>query len=367
MAIYEIQPNKIAKIKPTTFKKQGIKERADLQRLLRAQIDVVAPDTLIIAEEYSDWTDANRRIDLLGVDKDANLVVFELKCTETGGHMDLQAIRYAAMVSTMTFEKAVDAYADYLQSLKSKIDAEASLLEFLNWEEPDEENFAQDVRIVLVSADFSKEITTAVLWLNTQGLDIRCVRMKLYQDGKKKLVDVQQVIPLPETEEYIVQIKEKAEKEKSGRKDRTERHQLREAFWGQLLELSKPMTKLYSKRAPNTSSRLNTSSAGMRYYMNIRKYTTNIQISSAGDKTQKLKAIKAIHKHRKAIEKAFGGRLRWECANAESRCYIACDLDVGGYRTEKDKWSEIHNAMIGNLINMDKVLRPHFNKLPEKQ
>lgn len=49
------------------------------------------------------------------------------------------------------------------------------------------------------AADFSKEITTSVLWLNDQGLDIRCVRLKPYRDNDGNvLIDVQQLIPLPE-------------------------------------------------------------------------------------------------------------------------------------------------------------------------
>src|SRR3546814_14859597 len=82
-----------------------LQERRDLQRLLRENVAVIAPDTLVIAEEYGEWDDSRRRIDLLGIDRDANLVVIELKRTEDGGHMDLQAIRYAAMVSTMRSEE----------------------------------------------------------------------------------------------------------------------------------------------------------------------------------------------------------------------------------------------------------------------
>src|SRR5260221_14709378 len=105
MAFYEITADCLREVPATTVAAAGIRERADLQRLLRQQIEVVAENTLIIAEEFRDWEDSNRRLDLLGLDKDASLVVFELKRTEDGGHMELQALRYAAMVSTMTFEK----------------------------------------------------------------------------------------------------------------------------------------------------------------------------------------------------------------------------------------------------------------------
>jgi len=218
MAIYELNSDRIVKINETTFAQAGLDERKDLQRLLKNQIEVIAPGTLVISEEFGEWEDSRRRIDLLALDKDANLVVIELKRTEDGGHMELQAIRYAAMVSTMTFDKAAEVYAGYLKKTEVEVDARKSMLDFLGWEEPDEENFAQDVRIVLVSAEFSKEITTAVMWLNDRDLDIRCIRIKPYNDNGRSLIDVQQVIPLPEAEEYTIQIREKQQRENVSRK-----------------------------------------------------------------------------------------------------------------------------------------------------
>ncbi len=218
MTLFEINSDKLRKIEETSFAKAGIKERDDLQRLLRKQIEVISPDTLIIAEEFGEWQDSKRRIDLLGIDKDANLVVIELKRTEDGGHMELQAIRYAAMVSTMTFERAIKVYEGYLRKISSDLDAHSSLLEFLEWENGDEDTFAQDVRIVLASAEFSKELTTAVMWLNERDIDIQCIRMKPYLDNDRLILDVQQIVPLPEAEEYQVQIKEKQQRERQARK-----------------------------------------------------------------------------------------------------------------------------------------------------
>ena len=189
MAIYEIAPDSLRALQPTDFAREGLRETTDLQRLLRNQIEVLDLDLLVIAEEFGDWEESKRRIDLLAIDQEANLVVIELKRTESGGHMELQALRYAAMVSTMTFEKAVDIYRSHLQEMGRDDDPESGLLKFLKWDEPNEEPFAQDVRVILASVDFSKELTTTVLWLNQRGLDIRCVRLEPYSDGDRVLLE----------------------------------------------------------------------------------------------------------------------------------------------------------------------------------
>jgi RecB family endonuclease NucS len=90
----------------TNFGIEGIMERKDIQRLLSEQISVLDESLMVIAEEFGDWLDSSRRIDLLCIDSDANLVVVELKRTEDGGLMELQALRYAAMVSAMTFSSS---------------------------------------------------------------------------------------------------------------------------------------------------------------------------------------------------------------------------------------------------------------------
>lgn len=92
MALYEIQPNQLLRVAETSFAVEQLKERQDLQRLLRDRVDIICPDAMILAEEFSGWDQSSRRIDLLALDKDANLVVIELKRTDDGGHMELQVM-----------------------------------------------------------------------------------------------------------------------------------------------------------------------------------------------------------------------------------------------------------------------------------
>ena len=219
MPIYRIEDEQIVPVKPTTFEEQGLKERSDLQALLKSEIEVISPGTLVVAEEFSDWEDSRRSIDLLGIDKGANLVVIELKRTDSGGHMELQAIRYAAMISTLTFDRLVTIYEEYLSRNDAEKDARDELLEFLGWDDPKEEKFGQEVRIVLASAGFSKELTTSVLWLNDHGLDIRCVQMRPCDNDGQILLDVQTVIPIPKAEGYQIGIREKKQRERASIKN----------------------------------------------------------------------------------------------------------------------------------------------------
>jgi hypothetical protein len=216
----------------STFGDLGVFERADLQRRLRDDIRPLGLDLLVIAEEFGEWEDARRRIDLLAIDRDGHLVVIELKRTEDGGHMELQALRYAAMVSSMTFDEVAATYEGHCKKHPAPSDENAdsrtSLVDFLGTPAGDEPVISTEVRILLVSADFGREITTAVLWLNGfDGMDIRCVRLIPYKVGDQVLIDIQQVLPLPEAADYQVKIRRKdaaAAKAHADGKDYTKYH-----------------------------------------------------------------------------------------------------------------------------------------------
>lgn len=214
MALYEMTGDRLASLQQTTFAKEGIRERDDLQRYLAANIEIIDPDLLVICDEFGDWDESRRRIDLLCMDRAGRLVVIELKRSEDGGHMELQAIRYAAMIATMTLAEASAAHARY-RGISEEL-ASGALLDHLDDPGASGESFGADVVIILVSADFSKELITSVLWLNDRQLDIRCVRLKPYKLGKQVIVQSEQVVPLPEAEQFQIRVRAKeAEKRRT--------------------------------------------------------------------------------------------------------------------------------------------------------
>lgn len=358
MALYEINSENLSKITQTTFEQIGLRERTDLQRLLKKQIDVISPNTLVIAEEFGEWEESKRRIDLLGLDRDANLVVIELKRTEDGGFMELQAIRYAAMVSTMTFERVVDIYERYLAKNDDvSTDARTAILDFLEWEEPDEDLFAQDVRIVLASANFSKELTTAVMWLNKRDLDIRCLRVIPYQDNGRILVDVQQVIPLPEAAEYQIQIKEKEQKE---RREKAERQPIPK-FWQTLLALGEGKTLLHNKMSvgekPFIGAR--TGVRGLTFYYVVSKFGSRSELYIDGGGAEANKQVfDKLHSNKEEIERIFGEPLSWQRLDEKRACRIAYVMTNGGYKSDESEWHKIQTEMIEAMVRLEKALSP---------
>jgi len=153
--IYEMTQHRLEAVPQTTYAVAQVRERDDLQRLLRDQIDVVSPDVLLTGEEFEDFVGARRRIDLLGIDTSGRLVVIELKRTDDGGHAELQAIRYAAMVSAMSLDQTVQQRERFAADRGlDEVDSRSVVLAWIGGEEM----LGDDVRIILVAADFGLEL-----------------------------------------------------------------------------------------------------------------------------------------------------------------------------------------------------------------
>ena len=247
MAIYKMTQDmqELTEVLPTSFGEQGVLEREDLQRLLRDKPGVLEEGLLIVSEEFGSWQDSNRRIDLLGLDRQGRLVVVELKRGDTGQHMDLQAVRYAAMVANMTFQQTVDTFQDYLEKRSKEPDgepleedeAETRLRAHLETQGLDNQAIQTEMpRIILVSENFGKELTTCVMWLNDSwmqgtGPEIKCIRLQPHLNVGEILIEATVVVPLPEASDYRTQLRDREQETRSEKSARVQHVPGAEAFY----------------------------------------------------------------------------------------------------------------------------------------
>ena len=363
MPIYELSDVGLIKANVTSFESERLSERYDLQQLLRTSPEVLGKDLLVIAEEFGDWIDSNRRIDLLCVDRDANLVVVELKRTVDGGHMDLQAIRYAAMVSAMTFEQAADT-ARRTHGLEAD-QGSAMLLEHFGWERADDGIFGSDTRILLAAADFGRELTTAVLWLRDRGIDISCIRLQpcRMSDGRL-LIDAQQIIPVAEVAALKTRLGVGVREE---RHKQMLRHTERLEFWDALLVIVRQRKTFHAGRSATDSTWISTGAGkpGFSLIYHVRTADNDVALWIAfgpGQRDRNKRAFAALQIDAEAIQEAFGGHLEWREMPESDACTIV-HIMPGGYRSPKETWAEVHTAMVDAMVNLEAAFRGPINRL----
>ncbi len=206
--------SKVENVQSTSFHSLGVLERSDLQEWIRRNPEVLGEELLIVSMEFSQFAESRDRLDLLAIDKNGRLVVCEFKRDAYAGYADLQSIRYAAMVSTMTLKQLATYYDGYRKKYNelANTDGQTSeeiILDFI--ENDDFTEIDENPRIILCSENFSQEVTTTVLWLNANKLDISCVRLTPHKVHESIILVPTKIIPIAEATEYMILLKEKQE------------------------------------------------------------------------------------------------------------------------------------------------------------
>ncbi len=214
-SIYIVDPStkQTVEVKPTSFSSLAVKERADLQEWLIRNPSVLGEELLLVTSEFNKFDKTDKRLDLLLLDKNAIIVVAELKLDVSGTLADQQAIRYAAFCSTMTMEDVVDLFCK--RGGYDRDQGVNHMCTFLGSEELP--TLSSEPRIMLVAGSFvDQELTATVLWLRKFNLDISCIELTPYQhpaDPSNVLLVPRIIIPLAEASEYQIKLERKERSE----------------------------------------------------------------------------------------------------------------------------------------------------------
>lgn len=223
------QNGKAQHLQPIKMADLGWRERSDLQRWIRAHPDFLESGLLLITEEFADWEGAGGpiadRLDLLFLDQDGRLQVVELKRGAAPERTGSQALVYAAYCNQLRTMDVLEQYARFhkvtAEEADQRVKTHAPMLA---------EDQPGKVRVRLVAEDFPPSVTSTVLFLRELGsggppsakLDIGCTKLTAYAlpDGTH-VVSAQPLIPIPETEEYLVRRRVRQADDESSRQERT--------------------------------------------------------------------------------------------------------------------------------------------------
>ena len=212
---------------PIGLAQAGLRERQHLQEWVIAHPEVLGSSIKIVAFEFGSWTGHSGekerdRLDVLALDGEGHLIVVELKRDKAPDTVEMQALKYAALVSRFTRDDLDRVHARYrTQTSGQEVTVADAATELDAWAEITEETLRLP-KIVLMATDFPQTVTATVVFLHQQlGLDVRLLVFQAYQTANDVLVTVSQHYPPPGIEEFVLSPEvNEAQKAKSGKQNK---------------------------------------------------------------------------------------------------------------------------------------------------
>jgi hypothetical protein len=352
--------NSITAIERKSFASLSYGERKHLQEWIAGSPECLGEDLLIIQKEFDGFDETKERLDLLALDKDGQLVVIENKLDDSGRDVVWQALKYASYCSALTRGKIVDLYRGYLQRHGIDGDPEGLLCEFLEVDDIADTAFnsGPGQRVILIAANFRREVTSTVLWLRNHQIDIRCVRATPYKLNEEVLLNFEQIIPVPEAADFMIGISEKSAEARVNTDSDLARYNRRREFWSACLDRVKASDiRLYDNISPGKDHWLGAGS-GIRscpyeLIFGIREARVQFALSRF-EKAENKALFDALFERKDTIEADFGAPLIWKRLDHKKSCRI--EFSQAFDSSESDGWDEIIDWMIEHLRRLHNAL-----------
>ena len=359
--------NRLHRLDQMRFSDLHLHERSHLQEWLVHMPNALGEKLLIIQKEFSGFDGTNERLDLLALDKDAQLVVIENKIDDSGRDVTWQALKYAAYVSSLTKSQIIDIYQQYLDRRPDGGNAVQRICDFLEVEELDEVvlNQGNDQRIMFVAGNFRKEVTSTVLWLREHQIDARCFKVELYAHNDETFADIQPVIPTPEAADFMISMADKETEARSAQGAQRTSHLIRKEYWTLALEgLREADVALYQNISPTTDHWLSAGSglAFCRYAMIFLKRGLRVEFSFDRPTAEENKWLfDSIYRRREEVEESFGDRLEWLRLDDKKASRIQFGHSCESYLREN--WPDYVKWHVEHIQKLERALREPLGEL----
>ena len=323
-----------------SFSELGLYERQDLQEWISNNPKMLGESLLIIQKEFSGFSDTNERLDLLALDSDGNIVVIENKLDDSGKDVVWQSLKYVSYCAPLTTNEITEIYQKYLGGTGI---ASERICEFLG-----EEDFESvklntgNQRIFLVAANFRKEVTATVLYLNERLLDIKCIKVTPYVDQERLYLDVEQILPVQDAIDYQVRLNAKKQEDAAIRKTESNTKAINREFWERSIPIISQKNPIYKNRTTTSDSWLGGSSgySGIGFNLIARQKVCAIELYIDIGLQEKNKEIfDQIYQMKDEIETITGFEITWRRL-PEKRASRILVINEDFNLTDPDTWEK---------------------------
>ena len=359
--------NRLVRLEERRFSDLNLHERDHLQEWLVQMPEALGEDLLIIQKEFDGFEDTRERLDVLALDKEGRLVVVENKLDDSGRDVVWQALKYVAYCSSLKKAEIVDIYQKYLDRWSKGANAATNLCEFLEIDDLDGTvlNAGNEQRLMLVAANFRKEVTSTVLWLIGHGIRAQCFRVVPYGFEQELLIDLQQIIPTPEAADYMIGMAAKESEEKSVQGTQKHRHELRRAFWTKTLEeLRARSVSRYENISPSKDYWLASATgvSGCGYNLIFSKNEARVELYLQRPQATENKWIfDRLEREKQQIEDRFDAELQWQRLDDKKASRVCYAYPFDGFNDEN--WPEMIEWLCKHIVKLEEAFSEPLGRL----
>ena len=349
------------------FNDLKLQERPHLQEWLVRTPEALGEDLLVIQKEFDGFAGTRERLDLLALDKEGRLVVIENKLDDSGRDVVWQALKYVAYCSSLKTAEIVQIYQEYLDRWFDGRNAVTNLCEFLDVEDLDDAvlNAGNEQRLILVAANFRREVTATVLWLLGHGVRAQCFRVLPYGLGEELLIDLQQIIPTPEAADYMIGMVAKESEQKSVQGAQKRRQEMRRAFWTRVLEELRARSIVrYANISPSKDHYLTSATgvSGFGYNMIFSKHEVRVELYlSRAEASENKWVFDQLERRRREIEERFGATLEWQRLDDKKASRICYNQPFDGF--DDENWPAMIEWLCSHIVKLDEAFSKSLTRL----
>jgi hypothetical protein len=363
------EANSIEALESRSFAELGFKERHNLQEWIAKMPSCLGEELLIIQKEFAGFSDTQERLDLLAVDKQGLLVLIENKLDDTGRDVTWQALKYASYCSSLSKENIRSIFQEYLDKTQPSMDAKSALVEFLEADDYEEItlNKGSTQRIILIAANFRKEVTSTVLWLLNFKMRIQCFRVTPWSNGADNFLNIDQIIPTKDVEEFMIGLASKSLDEVEAAAEEKTRFKTRRQFWTELLKVTAGKSPRFQNISPGIQSWISAGSGigGVTFNFAAGKAYARAELYiDRGEKDENKAIFDELFSQKATIENAFGGPLTWERLDAKRASRIKAE--TAGTIFDDTQWPSLIEFMTNAMVRMEASLKEPLARVQQR-
>ena len=277
-----------------------------------------------------------------------------------------QALKYVAYCSSLKKAEIVEIYQKYLDRWLDGQNAVANLCEFLDVEDLDDTvlNAGNEQRLLLVAANFRKEVTATVLWLIRHGVRAQCFRIVPYSSGEDILIDLQQIIPMPEAEDYMIGMAAKESEEKSVQDTQKRRYEMRRAFWTRTLEEFRRLEiSRYENISPSQAHWLASATgvSSCAYNLIFSNNEARVELSLKRSKAENKWIFDQLERKKQEIEERFGAEFQWHRLDDKKASRICYSHPFDGFNEEN--WPAMIEWLCKHIDKLEEAFSEPLERL----